>query len=90
VTGRTEPAPGAQGTITEISVADTGIGIRTEDQARLFQAFEQVSSSEMRRREGTGWVCISARSWRLARRPDRISTVNMAAAVLFRLVIEES
>jgi protein-histidine pros-kinase len=41
-------------TVTEIIVSDTGIGIRPEDQARLFQAFEQLAGEGLRRREGTG------------------------------------
>jgi protein-histidine pros-kinase len=40
--------------ITEISVIDTGVGLHSEDQARLFQAFEQIDSSRTRRHEGTG------------------------------------
>jgi PAS domain S-box-containing protein len=41
--------------VTEISVSDTGIGIRPEDQARLFQAFEQLETTNLHRRyEGTG------------------------------------
>jgi len=36
------------------SVADTGIGIAPTDQARLYQAFEQVDSSTTRERGGTG------------------------------------
>jgi PAS domain S-box-containing protein len=36
----------------EISITDTGIGIRPENQARLFQAFEQVDTAP--RFEGTG------------------------------------
>ena len=36
------------------SVADTGIGIKPQDQARLFQAFQQLDPSSTRRHEGTG------------------------------------
>jgi signal transduction histidine kinase len=38
----------------EMSVADTGIGIRPEDQAQLFQLFTQVDNQLTRQREGTG------------------------------------
>ena len=38
--------------LAAIHVIDTGVGIRKEDQARLFQAFERVASSH--RVEGTG------------------------------------
>src|SRR5258706_4109191 len=38
----------------EISVEDTGIGIRPEDQKKLFGAFTQVDDSANRRYEGTG------------------------------------
>ncbi len=37
-----------------IVVADTGIGITPEDQARLFQPFVQVDNSATRAQEGTG------------------------------------
>jgi PAS domain S-box-containing protein len=41
-------------TLTQISVSDTGTGIRQEDQARLFKAFSQVDSSNTRPYGGTG------------------------------------
>ena len=40
-------------TVAELRVVDTGIGIAPEDQARLFQAFEQMHDRGQRR-EGTG------------------------------------
>jgi PAS domain S-box-containing protein len=42
-------------TVTEIRVTDTGIGIRAQDQDRLFRAFEQLETTDLHRRyEGTG------------------------------------
>lgn len=43
----------ARQTIT-VAVADTGIGIRPEDQMRIFEEFTQVDSSLQRRVKGTG------------------------------------
>jgi signal transduction histidine kinase len=40
--------------LTEISVMDTGIGIRPEDQAKLFQAFIQIPNLHSYQSEGTG------------------------------------
>jgi len=37
-----------------IRVADTGIGIKREDQARIFDKFEQVDSSPAREQDGSG------------------------------------
>jgi len=37
-----------------VSVADTGIGIKAEDQERIFDQFEQVDSTLSRRHQGTG------------------------------------
>jgi PAS domain S-box-containing protein len=39
---------------TRFSVSDTGIGISMADQAKLFQAFEQLGVQGSRRHEGTG------------------------------------
>ncbi len=40
--------------LIELCVRDTGIGIRSEDQGRIFREFEQVDGSHSRRYEGTG------------------------------------
>src|SRR5712692_6649529 len=41
-------------TKAQFSVIDSGIGIRAEDQAKLFEAFVQVDAHATRRFEGTG------------------------------------
>jgi signal transduction histidine kinase/CheY-like chemotaxis protein len=43
-----------EGERVAISVIDTGIGIKEEDQERIFQAFTQVDGSYARRYQGTG------------------------------------
>lgn len=39
---------------TEITITDSGLGIHPVDQQRLFQAFQQLESSNAHRHEGTG------------------------------------
>jgi PAS domain S-box-containing protein len=40
--------------ITNFTVTDTGIGIAAEDQARLFESFQQLGAKSTRRNEGAG------------------------------------
>ena len=52
--GRVEVSARRVDRFIETRVADTGIGIAPEDQARLFVAFHQVDARNARRFEGTG------------------------------------
>ncbi len=45
---------GDQGPVARIRVADTGIGMREQDLAKLFQPFRQIDSGLQRQHEGTG------------------------------------
>lgn len=45
---------GERGAAIRLAVRDTGIGIRQQDQANLFQPFQQVDSGLTRKHEGTG------------------------------------
>ncbi len=50
--GSAETSPAAES--LRIAVADTGIGIKAQDQERVFKEFEQVDSSHGRLQQGTG------------------------------------
>ena len=53
------PPEGSKGTL-KIQVLDSGCGMTTEQQEKLFQKFSQVSSIEGQRKVGTGlglWIC---------------------------------
>jgi PAS domain S-box-containing protein len=45
---------GDRSLFTEITITDTGVGVRAEDYEKLFQAFTQVDARGSRRSEGTG------------------------------------
>jgi len=50
-----DPAPSAaQASHLQISVIDSGIGIRPEDRNRLFREFEQLDAGYARQQQGTG------------------------------------
>jgi len=48
------PIPNPDRNFVEISVKDTGIGIRPEDTDRIFNPFEQADGSSSREYQGTG------------------------------------
>ena len=74
------------GDAVEISVADTGIGIAPEQQARIFDAFTQADSSTSRRFGGTGLGLTIARDFarllggelRVASQPGSGSTFTVS------------
>jgi signal transduction histidine kinase/CheY-like chemotaxis protein len=59
--GRVGITAGLDGGEVRITVWDTGIGIAPEDQARIFEEFQQVGGLDGRQREGTGLGLALAR-----------------------------
>ena len=47
----------------QFSVADSGIGIKPEDQVRIFDPFEQADGSSSRKYQGTGLDFLLQESW---------------------------
>src|SRR5581483_5712360 len=54
--------PSGESKCLTISVSDTGIGIKDDDKARLFKAFEQIDLTNTRSHEGTGLGLYLSRS----------------------------
>jgi signal transduction histidine kinase len=52
--GPVESAASAPSELLQVSIKDTGIGIRPEDHERIFREFEQVDSDSAHARQGTG------------------------------------
>jgi signal transduction histidine kinase len=59
--GRIEVAAVPADGVVEISVSDTGIGIKDEDQEIIFEEFRQAGGDYARKREGTGLGLALAR-----------------------------
>jgi signal transduction histidine kinase/CheY-like chemotaxis protein len=59
--GRVGITAGLDGGEVRITVWDTGIGIASEDQARIFEEFQQVGSLDRQGQEGTGLGLALAR-----------------------------
>jgi signal transduction histidine kinase len=61
--GKVSVSAKRNGEAVEITVADTGIGIATEDQEIIFEEFRQLSPERGQKREGTGLGLALARKF---------------------------
>ena len=59
--GRVEITGGIVDDAAQIAVSDTGVGIASEDQATIFEEFQQVGGDHEGKREGTGLGLTLAR-----------------------------
>ena len=76
------------GLFLEISVMDTGIGIRLEDQGRIFAEFEQVDASFARRQEGAGLgLALTRRIAELHGGTVSVQSEGEGAGSVFRLTL---
>ena len=52
--GRVDVRAVLEDAVVRVTVSDTGAGIASEDQSKIFEAFSQVGSDQARKHEGTG------------------------------------
>lgn len=72
----------------EISVQDTGIGIKQEDQKRIFNPFEQVDGSASRKYQGAGLgLVIAKRFVELQGGAIRVTSSGEGQGSVFSLVV---
>ena len=72
----------------EISVQDTGIGIKQEDQKRIFNSFEQVDGSASRKYQGVGLgLVIAKRFVELQGGAIRVTSSGEGQGSVFSLVV---
>ena len=77
----------ADASMLEVVVTDTGIGIKAEDQARLFQPFIQVDGTETRAQDGTGLGLVITRKLARAMGGDVSMTSTAGLGSTFTLAI---
>ena len=83
---RTSLPPGDFHEFVELSVRDTGIGMRPQDLDLLFLPFSQVSSAEGRTQEGTGLGLAIARQF-VEAHGGSISVESSAAGTEFKIIL---